>query len=98
MNDFTPTITSDLYLIHFIPVAIQLNGKRRLIKSCDINVSLHNIIYSLAIVEDYFVVELTLLESPCRQVYTISEPDCNGELYDRYNIMFVYVHTLKSCM
>ena len=86
MNDFTPTITSDLYLIHFIPVAIQLNGKRRLIKSCDINVSLHNIIYSLAIVEDYFVVELTLLESPCRQVYTISEPDCNGEPHDRYKL------------
>ena len=43
--------------------------------------------YSLAIVDDYFVVELTMLESPCRQVYTISERDCNGESYDRYIII-----------
>ena len=42
------------------------------------------LIDSLAIVEGYFVVELTLLESPCRQVYTISESDHGGELYDRY--------------
>ena len=96
MTDFEPIITANLYSIHFVPVAVQLNGSKRweMVTYIHIRRSVCQVImliiimsyfngYRLAIAEGYFVVELTLLESPCRQIYTISEKDSNGELYDR---------------
>ena len=38
---------------------------------------------SLAVVDGYFIVEITLLRSPSRQIYTLSERDHERELYDR---------------
>ena len=65
---------------HLKPIARDSEYARCNVK---VTIKLINLLFSLAIVSDYFVVELTMLESPCRQVYTISERDCNGERYDR---------------
>ena len=31
MTEFEPTITANLYSVHFVPVAVQLNGSKRLV-------------------------------------------------------------------